>query len=147
MVNLLSDIAGINNAVTREILGNVDSLSRTIFYVLTVVALGLFFHGLWSRWTLWRQGCQRESPQAAIRLGVILRRIIERILLQRRVRRHRTAAGRAHVLLFGGFLILFVGTILIAIEHYSAAAIGRTAHDPIFHKGLYFVIYEFVLSV
>jgi Fe-S oxidoreductase/nitrate reductase gamma subunit len=35
---------------------------------------------------------------------------------------------------------------LIAIEHYSAAAIGRSAEDPIFHKGLYFVIYEFVLD-
>jgi|TARA_B110000467_G_scaffold163212_1_gene188583 Fe-S oxidoreductase/nitrate reductase gamma subunit len=146
MDNLLSKIPSIDDSVTREILGNVDSLSRTVFYVLTVVTLCSFFHGLWSRWTLWRQGRHRESSKASVRLSVILRRIVERILLQRRVRRQRTEAGRAHVLLFWGFLILFGGTILIAIEHYSAAAIGRTAYDPIFHKGLYFVIYEFVLD-
>ena len=146
MVNLLSQITGIDNTVTREILGNVDSLSRTIFYVLTVFALCSFFHGLWSRWTLWRQGRQRDSSPESMRFRVILRRVIERILLQRRVRRQRKAAGRAHVLLFGGFGILFIGTVLIAIEHYSAAAIGRSPQDPIFHKGLYFVIYEFVLD-
>ncbi|MBT7253563.1 MAG: 4Fe-4S dicluster domain-containing protein, partial [Planctomycetaceae bacterium] len=74
------------------------------------------------------------------------RRVIGAILLQRRVRRQRKAAGRAHVLLFGGFGVLFIGTILIAIEHYSAAALGRSPQNPIFHKGLYFVIYEFVLD-
>ncbi len=146
MVNLLSQITGIDNTVTREILGNVDSLSRTIFYVLTVFALCSFFHGLWSRWTLWRQGCRRDSSPQSMRFRVIARRVVTRILLQRRVRRQRQGAGRAHVLLFGGFGILFVGTVLIAIEHYSAAAVGRSAEDPIFHKGLYFVIYEFVLD-
>ena len=146
MVNLLSQITGIDNTVTREILGNVDSLSRTIFYVLTVFALCSFFHGLWSRWTVWRQGRRRDSSTESMRFRVIFHRVIERILLQRRVRRQRKEAGRAHVLLFGGFGILFIGTVLIAIEHYSAAAIGRSAEDPIFHKGLYFVIYEFVLD-
>ena len=145
MVKLLSQIVGIDKTVTREILGNVDSLSRTVFYVLTVFALCSFFHGLWSRWKLWRQGRLRDNP-SPLRPRVIVRRIFGTILLQRRVRRQRQAAGRAHVLLFGGFGILFVGTILIAIEHYSAAAIGRSAQDPIFHKGLYFVIYEFVLD-
>jgi len=146
MVNLLSQITGIDNTVTREILGNVDSLSRTIFYVLTVFALCSFFHGLWSRWTLWRQGRRRDRSPESMRFCVIFRRVITRVLLQRRVRRQRKSAGRAHVLLFGGFGILFIGTILIAIEHYSAAATGRSAEDPIFHKGLYFVIYEFVLD-
>lgn len=145
MVKLLSQIVGIDKTVTREILGNVDSLSRTVFYVFTVLALCSFFHGLWSRWKLWRQGRLRDNP-SPLRPSVIVRRIFETILLQRRVRRQRQGAGRAHVLLFGGFGILFVGTILIAIEHYSAAAIGRSAQDPIFHKGLYFVIYEFVLD-
>jgi len=81
-----------------------------------------------------------------MRFRVIARRVVTRILLQRRVLRQRKAAGRAHVLLFGGFGILFIGTILIAIEHYSGVAIGRSPQDPIFHKGLYFVIYEFVLD-
>jgi Fe-S oxidoreductase/nitrate reductase gamma subunit len=146
MVNLLSQITEIDNTITREILGNVDSVSQTIFYLLTVFACGSFFHGLWSRWSLWRQGRRRDGSPESVRFRVIARRVVTRILLQRRVRRQRKAAGRAHVLLFGGFGILFIGTILIAVEHYSAAAIGRSPQDPIFHKGLYFVIYEFVLD-
>ncbi|MBT4726291.1 MAG: 4Fe-4S dicluster domain-containing protein [Planctomycetaceae bacterium] len=146
MVKLLSQIAGIDKTVTREILGNVDPISRTVFYVLTVFALCSFVHGLWSRWVLWKQGRRTDASPCSLPLGVIVSRVVGRILLQRRVRRQRKAAGRAHVLLFAGFGILFIGTILIAIEHYSAAAIGRSPLDPIFHKGLYFVIYEFVLD-
>ena len=146
MVKLLSQINSIDSTVTREILGNVDSLSRTIFYVLTAFSLCSFVYGLWLRWALWRQGRREDRSLGPIRIGLFVRRVIIRILFQRRVRRQRKAAGLAHALLFGGFGVLFVGTILIAIEHYSAATIGRSPANPLFHKGLYFAIYEFVLD-
>ncbi len=49
-------------------------------------------------------------------------------------------------MLFGGFGVLLIGTILIAIEHYAAAAVGRDPTNPLFHKGIYFAVYEFVLD-
>src|SRR5262249_49434318 len=51
-----------------------------------------------------------------------------------------------HVLLFSGFFVLFIGTTLISIEHSAAAAIGRAANDPVFHKGVYFGVYEIVMD-
>ncbi|SVE11838.1 uncharacterized protein METZ01_LOCUS464692, partial [marine metagenome] len=48
-------------------------------------------------------------------------------------------------MLFWGFLALFIGTILVGIEHYGSALAGREATEPLFHKGVYFVIYEITL--
>jgi Fe-S oxidoreductase/nitrate reductase gamma subunit len=68
------------------------------------------------------------------------------VVFQQTVRGARRHAGTAHLLLFGGFCLLFVGTILIAIEHYSAAAVGRDPTNPLFHKGIYFAVFEVVLD-
>ncbi|MEC7565772.1 MAG: (Fe-S)-binding protein [Planctomycetota bacterium] len=133
-----------DNTVTREILGNVDVLSRWIFYVLTAMALGSFVWGFYKRWSLWKTGRSGgRSPGVTAGIG----HLFSRVLWQPKVRRQRSGAGRAHGFLFIGFLVLFIGTVLIAIEHYSAAALGRDVDDPIFHKGLYFAIYEFSLDL
>ncbi|MFB3105289.1 MAG: 4Fe-4S dicluster domain-containing protein, partial [Pseudomonadales bacterium] len=58
----------------------------------------------------------------------------------------RPAASRAHWALFTGFALLFVGTVLIAIEHYAAKMMGRSPMDPVFHKGWYFAIFEVTLE-
>ena len=46
--------------------------------------------------------------------------------------------------LFSGFLVLLVATTLIAIEHVLADLLGRAPTDPVFHKGIYFGIFELV---
>ncbi len=68
------------------------------------------------------------------------------IFLQRRLR-GRGAASTAHLFLFSGFVVLFIGTLLIAIEHLLADLLGRPPAYPVFHYGLYYIIYEFVLDV
>lgn len=48
------------------------------------------------------------------------------------------------MLLFSGFFVLLIGTTLVAIEHILADLLGRPASDPVFHKGLYYAIFELV---
>jgi len=139
--------------VTREIFGNVDPVSKWIFYALAAASLGCFAYGVYRRVRLWRlgkpnrttsvQGHQKVGPSPDRRPW---KAIILDILFQRTVRKSRPHAAFAHLLLFGGFAVLFIGTILIAIEHYAAAVIGREPTEPLFHKGLYFAIFEFVLD-
>ena len=55
-------------------------------------------------------------------------------------------ASLAHGLLFSGFVVLCIGTTLIAIEHVIAGFLGRSAHNPVFHYGIYYAVFEFVMD-
>ena len=129
--------------LSREIFGNLGETSKTIFYALAVVSSGVFAWGVWRRVKLWRRGRPDNEP---IKWREAFQNIRNRALAQRALRGARPKASFAHRILFWGFLVLFIGTILVSIEHYSAAALGREATDPLFHKGVYFVIYEITLD-
>jgi Fe-S oxidoreductase/nitrate reductase gamma subunit len=132
-----------DDSVTREIFGNIDALSKWIFYVLVTGSVGCFAFGVYRRARLWRLG-SKENRRIDWRTVCV--RIWKDVLIQKTVRGGRRRAGTAHLLLFGGFGVLFVGTLLIAIEHYAAAAMGREPTNPLFHKGVYFAIFEVVLD-
>jgi Fe-S oxidoreductase/nitrate reductase gamma subunit len=129
--------------LTREIFGNVPGWAQAVFYLLSIVAVGVWGYGVVRRIRLWRQGRRDGTP---IDWKLATRRLIRDALLQRRVW-GRGAASFAHVLLFSGFLVLFVGTTLIAIEHVLADLLGREPSNPLFHKGPYFGAYELVMDV
>jgi Fe-S oxidoreductase/nitrate reductase gamma subunit len=92
---------------------------------------------------LWRRGRRDGAP---IDWRLATRRLIRDVLLQHRVW-GRGEASFAHVLLFSGFVVLFVGTTLIAIEHLLHDLSGREADNPVFHKGVYFGVYELVMDM
>ena len=135
---------------TRETFGNIPHSSQIIFYCLTVVTMAVFAYGIWRRFKLWRQGVPigiRELvvgnlKQIWAKVGPGLRRLWFEGLGQKRVR-GRGLASWAHGLLFAGFMMLFLGTTLLEIDHLSAG-ISSALH---FHKGTYYVIYEFTLDV
>jgi Fe-S oxidoreductase len=57
--------------------------------------------------------------------------------------RGRGAASWAHISLFAGFMVLFLGTTLLEIDHITSAISEHLK----FHRGTYYVIYEFTLDV
>ncbi len=121
---------------TREVFGNIPSWQQTLFYVLAVVALGVFTIGLLRRIVRWTHGVgdwplqARELPQrAAYFLG--------QVFTQPRLRRE-PSSGLMHLFLFWGFFVLFVGTELIAIRQ----------HTPLsFYHGLFYLLYSLALDV
>jgi Fe-S oxidoreductase/nitrate reductase gamma subunit len=149
--------------LTREIFGNVPAWAQSLFYALALVAVGIWAYGLWRRIRLWRRGRHvaeflrnsdlregtfREDSHAAVSEKlpyVAVLRLVRDVLLQYRVW-GRGAASIAHILLFSGFVVLFVGTMLIAIEHVLAGLLGREPTDPVFHQGVYFGLYEIVMD-
>lgn len=137
-----SSLLAESSLLTREVFGNVPPLSKLLFYVLAAVSLGLFGYGLYRRIRLWRMGRPSAEPlqwRTAARLWT------RNVLFQRRVW-GRGLASVAHVCLFSGFVVLFIGTLLIALEHILADLLGRAPTDPLFHKGIYYAIYEVVLD-
>lgn len=128
--------------LTREIFGNIDAASKVVFYVLAALSIASFIYGVNRRVRLWQIGSYGSNR---VRLGTAIVRFFSQIMTQRTVR-GRGAASVAHLLLFSGFVVLTIGTTLVAIEHYSHDLFGQGAKHPIFHKGLYFAIFEIVMD-
>ena len=110
-----------NDPLSREILGNVDRESQFVFYTLCFASLSCLTYGVWRRLRLWRMG---RANQKSVDWPSVGRRLINDILFQRSVRRGRRASGIAHTALFAGFSLLFLGTVLVAVEHYGSGC-GR----------------------
>ena len=124
--------------LTREVFGNIPGWWQAVFYLLAALAIGAWVYGIARRGRLWRQG----RPAAnGVSWKLAAHRLVRDVLLQRRVW-GRGLASVAHVLLFSGFVVLLIATTLIAIEHVLADLLGRAPTDPVFHKGVYFGIYE-----
>src|ERR1051326_5542864 len=104
---------------TRETFGNIPHASVVLFYCLTVVVMAVFVYGIWRRFRLWRQGLPIKAralvagnlQQIFAKLKPGLLRLLREALGQARVR-GRGMAGRAHIILFAGFMMLFLGTTL-----------------------------------
>jgi Fe-S oxidoreductase/nitrate reductase gamma subunit len=128
--------------LTREIFGNIPGWAQGLFYGVAGAAVGLWAYGIYRRVRLWRKG----RPGGRISLSAACARLLRDVLFQRRFRGRRFASA-AHWLLFSGFLVLLIGTILVGIEHLLADLLGRAHDDPVFHKGVYFGIYEIVTDL
>ena len=139
----VSELPVARDELTREIFGNISPTSKLLFYALAVVSLAVCSYGVWRRVRLWRLG--RIDAQGAGKIAT-LRRFIARVVTQRTVR-GRGVASLAHALLFFGFCLLALGSVLVAIEHYAHDLTGRGATNPIFHRGTYYAIFEVTLEL
>jgi Fe-S oxidoreductase/nitrate reductase gamma subunit len=158
-------LAAASPPLMREVFGNIPGWAKGLFYVVAAIAVGVWAYGLYRRVRLWRQGKpsvrepgtakslgssgsagaspSRDWRQMAPIVAKAAKRVVRDVLLQARFR-GRPFASLAHVLLFSGFFVLLIGTTLVAIEHILADLLGRPASDPVFHKGLYYAVYELV---
>ena len=127
----------------REVFGNVSGTSKLIFYLLASAALVCFCYGIYRRVRLWRLGTATSKLQFS--MGGLLRNLGDIITQKRMITRPQDSF--AHRLLFSGFAVLFIGTLLIALEHVLADLLGREPTNPLFHKGIYYAIYEVTLDL
>lgn len=130
--------------LTREIYGNIGPVAKTLFYLCAFTSMGIFAYGVWKRWCLWQIG---KDTGEKIDWTASARALVTRILSQRTVRNgtRKKKAGRFHALMFYGFIVLFIGTCLVALEEYGQLLFGEKGTN-LFHKGIYFAIYEVFLD-
>jgi Fe-S oxidoreductase/nitrate reductase gamma subunit len=107
--------------VTREIFWNVPTWARVLMYVSFVVAAGLCAYGLWRRARLWKRGkAAAERTPLREALGRFWRYAVLQVKLWR-----SPLAGLSHACIFWGFVVLFIGTCIVAVEDYGSAMLGR----------------------
>src|SRR3954452_5562566 len=123
----------INNA-TREVFGNIAPWMRVVFFIMIAASIGVLVAQVLARVFLWRKG-RRGGFERDWR--VWSRRLMEYALAQKRV--HRKSLGAfLHLLLFSGFVVLTIGTTLLAIADDG---------PYYFHHGWYYLIYELTMDV
>jgi len=122
-----------NNA-TREVFGNIAPWMRVVFFIMIAASIGVLVWQVVARAWLWRKG----QPGGFERdWRVWSRRLVEYALAQKRV--HRKSLGALlHLLLFSGFVVLTIGTTLLAIAYDG---------PYYFHHGWYYLIYELTMDV
>ena len=99
---------------TRELYWNIGHGAKVLIpmYLFTFAALGMLIKRGLQRLEIYRQG---KSLNRIDRRGARIRELAKTVLLQSRVLRVK-GPGLAHGLFFWGFVLLFVGTCLVAAQ-------------------------------
>jgi len=122
-----------NNA-TREVFGNIAPWMRVVFFIMIAASIAVLVRQVVTRAWLWRKG-QKGGFERDWR--VWLQRLVIYAAAQKRV--HKKSLGALlHLLLFSGFVVLTIGTTLLAIADDGPYN---------FHHGWYYLIYELTMDV
>ncbi len=117
---------------TREEFLFLPAWQKTLFYVLIFGCLAVLAYQVYIRFKLWRQG--KPIDWKPDYLGGVIRYVLG----QKKVKSSRPKSGAPmHLLIFYGFLALFIATTLLAVNTYSPWK---------FHQGTYYLIYEFTFD-
>jgi Fe-S oxidoreductase/nitrate reductase gamma subunit len=126
---------------TREIAWNAGEIGVAAMYLLMIVqGLVLGYAGT-RRFIAWRQGRPvGRLDNVGARLGKAL---AVTFLHQRLVRPGYVYAGVMHLFIFWGFLVLFIGTIIVLFE----ADIARPYFGISFYNGSFYVAYKLIINL
>ena len=112
---------------------------RILIYILAIIPVVFIVYGLYKRYLLWKQGVPENRTQ---NLSDRISSLIQNGLFQKRLFKEGYP-GLMHGLMFFGFAILFIGTVLIALQ--------EDVTFPLFHweylKGNFYLLYSLVLDI
>jgi Fe-S oxidoreductase/nitrate reductase gamma subunit len=103
--------------ITRQIMGNVPAVLQGAFYIAVFLAVALAGWCFLRRWRRFRHGQSTgidPSQQRSLLAGVWA--VLSYLTFHQQLLRDRYA-GLAHLLMFYGFVVLFIGTCLVFLEH------------------------------
>ena len=139
--------------VTRPIFEGVGHVGEIIFYVLATASIAVFGYGVWRRVHKYRRG--RPAARGAVVRSALFGRplagVRERgdrgsaavVATNVTIGRGSRAVGLAHFGVFWGFIVLFIGTVILTIDYDVVRLAGRlfTGHDVRFFHGWVYLIY------
>jgi len=99
---------------TREVFLHLAPWAQAVFYVVGGLASLVFVYGFWRRIAKYRRGRREDRFD---RLGRRIARACLTILSNSTVRKGERLGGTAHTLILWGFVVLFIGTVIVAIDH------------------------------
>src|SRR5437870_3629793 len=126
---------------TRQIGWNVSEVAFAAMYLLVAVQALVLAYGFTRRYVTWRRG----RPYGPIdQVGERLRQALAVAFVHRRlIRPGYVYAGLMHLFIFWGFVVLFIGSLIVLLE----AAIARPYCGFSFYQGAFYVVYKLVINL
>ncbi|MBX7073229.1 MAG: 4Fe-4S dicluster domain-containing protein [Pirellulales bacterium] len=152
--------------ITRPILWNIDKFTKASMYVLAALATAIFLYGVYRRWTVWKRGRATTSapdvkaestgkandagPTAAatvsdIDWGAAAKRLARHVVAQQRIARI-PLAWISHMAIFYGMIVLFIGTVIVALEDYGVFGLVGISWTGRFYTSTSFLLDLFGLA-
>ncbi len=154
--NLLA--ADASDRITRPIFQGVGHTGEIIFYVLAILTMVVFGYGVWRRVQKYRRG-RPAGRGATIREALFGRPfsgVSERadrgsaavVATNVTVGRGSRAVGLAHFGIFWGFIVLFIGTVILTIDYDVVRLLSTPllGHEVRFFHGWFYLIYSVILD-
>jgi Fe-S oxidoreductase/nitrate reductase gamma subunit len=121
--------------VGRVVFGNVPGALVAVFYIVTAMALGVCFYLFALRARNWQRG---QSDDRTGNWGARLRRLEQGLRMKTLLRDRQ--AGIMHAMVYYGFVVLFLGTVTLEIDHLLPSRFK-------FLEGNFYLGYSFVLDL
>ena len=125
----------------REVFRSFSGLSVGLFYALAAVAMAVIFYGFWRRIEKYRRG---RPANRMNRIWWRLLRAGKAIGQHSTLRKRAPVVGFSHALIFWGFVALFIGTLIIMIDHDFLRPLSPALQ---FWKGTFYLWYSLTLDV
>ncbi|WP_085813556.1 heterodisulfide reductase-related iron-sulfur binding cluster [Citrifermentans pelophilum] len=123
---------------TREIYWNVNHSLIWVMYLFAFLAIGACAWGFWRRVPMYRQG--RQPLDRLDRLAERVRHFLKGMFSQAKVLRV-PVPGTLHAFFYWGFLLLFIGTLLIMLQaDFTAPLFNRVFLQGNFYRGYSLVL-------
>lgn len=130
--------------MSREAFIYIPGLLKTIFYVASLISSIVFVTGLYSRFSIWLKGNEEPSDLLSDKGsgGIILMSLgyffSRDCLLAKRVMSKSRLRGIMLIFMYWGFTILFIGTIIVGLDHYLKLGLLR---------GAFYLLFSFILDI
>ncbi|MGV1047272.1 MAG: (Fe-S)-binding protein [Solirubrobacterales bacterium] len=128
-------------AATREVFWGMPGWAEALWYVLALASVAIFAYGVAIPVARYRRGRTDTLPLAR-ELSARLRRALGEVATQIRVARRDSYSGWAHRAIFYGFVVLFAGSVVLAIN----TDVAERLFGWRFFEGPFYLGYSLVLD-
>jgi Fe-S oxidoreductase len=134
----------LDESVTRKVFEGLSPEGQLAFYLLAALATTIFMVGLGLRLRKYLRG-RREDRVGS--LTAFIRQAVGGVratAINETVRKRDQYAGIFHAAVMWGFIVLFIGTVILTIDTEIVGIIAPQYH---FFWGGFYVVYSFVLDI
>ena len=126
--------------VTRILFEDFPLWMLVSFYVIATAAIVVFLYGVWAQIRKYRRGARSGAWSP---FWPRFRAMAAQLADHRTIRRRARSAGLAHMFIFYGFAVLFIGTSIITVDHDITGPVAGVH----FWHGWFYLIFSLAMDL